>query len=182
MPPRLGLSTEGGSDPCMKCGDKKGTRYYWKCYGGMKHETPAPVPPPPPQCNTYDEPCEHDSDCAPGGFNPCTKCGKSRGTRYYKRCYRNEQEESLEFIQNDELIEDGPTWDDMKKNGTKRAAEETADWGKDAADKTAEGAKEAAKKIDEWGKKTFDDNSGDSLSFGLTALTALTVAVLVMHD
>ena len=70
----------------------------------------------------------------------------------------------------------------MKKNGTKRAAEETADWGKDAADKTAEGAKEAAKKIDEWGKKTFDDNSGDSLSFGLTALTALTVAVLVMHD
>ena len=66
MPPRLGLSTEGGSDPCMKCGDKKGTRYYRKCYGGMKHETPAPVPPPPPQCNTYDEPCEHDSDCAPG--------------------------------------------------------------------------------------------------------------------
>lgn len=166
---------QGGFDPCMKCGDERGTEYFRRCYGGIKRETPAPVPPPPPQCNTYDEPCERDSDCAQGGFNPCTKCGKSRGTSYYKRCYDgSEQEDSLEFIQSDELVEDNPTWDDMK-NGTQRAAEDAADWGKKAADETAEGAKDAANKIDEWGKKTFDDNSGDPLSSRLAALTTVTV-------
>merc|ERR1712078_219532 len=144
---------QGGFDPCMKCGDKRGTEYFRRCYGGIKRETPAPVPSP-PQCNTYDGPCERDSDCAQGGFNPCTKCGKSRGTRYYKRCYDGSwQEDSLEFIQSNELVEDNPTWDDIK-NGTQRAAEDTADWG----------------------KKAFDDNSGDSLSSSLAAMSVTVLA------
>jgi len=220
----------GGFDPCMKCGDERGTEYFHRCYGGIKRETPAPVPPPPPQCSTYDEPCEHDSDCAQGGFNPCTKCGKSRGTRYYKRCYNeSEQEGSLEFIQSDELVADSrlpissvgmwddafstekaadsdssdeateesdeggsnepvsseeildgvvtdsPTWDDIK-NGTKRTAEDAADWGEKAADKTAEGAKDAANKMDEWGKETFDKNSVDTHSSSLAALSVTVLA------
>ncbi|EJK58490.1 hypothetical protein THAOC_21378 [Thalassiosira oceanica] len=73
------------------------------CYG-LEPFPPAPAPAPqPPQCNTYNEPCESDSDCMQGGFNPCTKCGKSRGTRHYKRCYGGDEGgEESEFLQSGE--------------------------------------------------------------------------------
>ena len=71
------------------------------CYA-LEPFPPAP-PAPQPQCNTHDEPCESDSDCMQGGFNPCTKCGKSRGTRYYKRCYGGDEGgEGSEFLESGE--------------------------------------------------------------------------------
>mmetsp|Transcript_3282 Transcript_3282/g.7289 ORF Transcript_3282/g.7289 Transcript_3282/m.7289 type:complete len:201 (-) Transcript_3282:122-724(-) len=53
------------------------------------------------QCNSYDEPCRSDRDCMQGGFNPCTKCGKYKGTRYYKKCYSEDNmlgDEQIAFV------------------------------------------------------------------------------------
>jgi hypothetical protein len=191
-----------------------------KCNRRYPAPTPAPVEPAQPQCYNIGDPCDVDSDCLTGGFNPCNKCGTSHGTQYYKRCYsepetpfptpapvevgmcgqscwnnadcksqyvgtwnpcmvcsRNhgaqagtrymcidpstyEETEDMVFIESDEEDdEDGPTWDKIK-NGTRRAADKTKEWGKNAGEKTAEGTKNAAEKTKEWGKKKFTDNSG----------------------
>merc|ERR1712078_14872 len=53
---------------------------------------------PAPQCNNFDAPCRKDKDCMQGGFNPCTKCGKEKGTRFYKRCYNEDDMRSDEQI------------------------------------------------------------------------------------
>mmetsp|Transcript_3281 Transcript_3281/g.7285 ORF Transcript_3281/g.7285 Transcript_3281/m.7285 type:complete len:205 (-) Transcript_3281:122-736(-) len=61
----------------------------------------APAPSPRSQCNSYDEPCRSDRDCMQGGFNPCTKCGKYKGTRYYKKCYSEDNmlgDEQIAFV------------------------------------------------------------------------------------
>ncbi|EJK63700.1 hypothetical protein THAOC_15629 [Thalassiosira oceanica] len=90
---------QGGFNPCQKCGDKKGTRYYRQCYSPSADSPTAAPTTPPPQCNTYNEPCKRDSDCMQGGFNPCTKCGTQRGTRYYRRCFgEGNENEELEFV------------------------------------------------------------------------------------
>lgn len=121
---------QGGFNPCNKCGTSHGTQYYKRCY----HEDPqTPAPITPIQCYNLGEECDQDSDCWQGGTNMCTTCGSSHGTQYYKRCYGNEYEGD-NFYDSDE---DGPTWGDIK-DGTKKAAEKTKDWG----------------------KTTFDNNSG----------------------
>jgi hypothetical protein len=91
---------QGGFNPCQKCGDKKGTEYYHRFYSPDTDSPTAAPTTPPSQCNTYDEPCKRDSDCTQGGFNPCTKCGTQKGTRYYRRCYgEGDENEELEFVQ-----------------------------------------------------------------------------------
>ena len=90
----------GGFNPCNKCGTKHGTQYYKRCYG-----EPAPTPAPtyePVQCYNLGESCERDSDCLTGGFNPCTRCGNTHGTQYYKRCYGEDNEQDnmmLDFVE-----------------------------------------------------------------------------------
>jgi len=81
----------GGFNPCNKCGTTHGTEYYQRCYAEPV-ETPAPTPAPyeQPQCYNLGDECETDNDCMTGGFNPCNKCGKTRGTDYYQRCYSDE--------------------------------------------------------------------------------------------
>jgi len=81
---------QGGFGPCNKCGDKKGTQYYKRCYlePPPTRTTPKPTPSPtPPTCNALGDKCKKDSDCAKGGVGPCNKCGDKKGTQYYKRCY-----------------------------------------------------------------------------------------------
>ena len=90
----------GGFNPCNKCGTKHGTQYYKRCYG-----EPAPTPAPtyePVQCYNLGESCEQDSDCWQGGTNMCTRCGNTHGTRYYKQCYGEDNEQDnrmLDFIE-----------------------------------------------------------------------------------
>jgi len=94
----------GGFNPCNKCGKNRGTEYYQRCYSD---ETPAPTPEPTPapselQCYNLGDKCDTDEDCMTGGFNPCTKCGTSRGTLYFQRCY-GEDEEDVVLIESDEV-------------------------------------------------------------------------------
>lgn len=44
-------------------------------------------------CNLF---CKNNSDCelASGDWNPCTKCGKDQGTRYYQRCYNKSEDDA----------------------------------------------------------------------------------------
>mmetsp|Transcript_26556 Transcript_26556/g.38075 ORF Transcript_26556/g.38075 Transcript_26556/m.38075 type:complete len:164 (+) Transcript_26556:1969-2460(+) len=54
-----------------------GSQAYFSSSGGM--------------CNSS---CKKNSDCnryMPGGYNPCTKCGKYVGARYYHQCYDPKQ-------------------------------------------------------------------------------------------
>lgn len=100
---RRGDCRSGDTDQCPRnerhnrrgnCVCKRG--YVRNSRGVCRSSVPAPSPR--PQCNTYDEPCRSDRDCMQGGFNPCTKCGKYKGTRYYKRCYNEDNMQSDEQI------------------------------------------------------------------------------------
>ena len=99
---RRGVCRSGDNNQCPRnerynrngnCVCKRG---YSRNRRGVCRSEPAPSPQ--PQCNTFDEPCRNDRDCMQGGFNPCTKCGKYKGTRYYKRCYNEDNMRSDEQI------------------------------------------------------------------------------------
>ena len=168
----------GGFNPCNKCGTTEGTEYYQRCYSEPE-ETPAPTPAPyeQPQCYNLGDECETDDDCKTGGFNPCTKCGTTRGTLYFGRCY-GEDDEDVVLIESDE-DEDKVNWD-KAGNWTRKAADTVADGTKKAAQKTAEGTKKAAEATKDWGKRTFtDDNSSSIKSSSVVVVAGVVFAMLV---
>ncbi|KAL7549767.1 hypothetical protein ACHAWF_013030 [Thalassiosira exigua] len=76
------------------------------------------------------------------------------GEHSAKESLSDEQDHSASFAEMDnghnpavDLDEERPAWDEAR-NMTKQGAEDTADWGKDVADKTKE-----------WGQKTFDPDN-----------------------
>jgi len=81
---------KGGYVQCSKCGQYVGTQYYQRCYDP---NPPAPAPSAPPTHDYFPEggackkKCTKNSDCRPGGFNPCGMCGKYAGTEMYHLCY-----------------------------------------------------------------------------------------------
>merc|ERR1712176_876321 len=78
-----------GFNPCNKCGQYVGTRYYKRCYA----EEPTPEPTPAPfQCYNLGQRCTRNQDCHTGGVNFCQKCGTAVGTRYYHQCYSSYEE------------------------------------------------------------------------------------------
>ena len=151
---------------CNKCGQVEGAEFYHECY----RETPSPTPSPIEEvCYNLGQGCEKNSDCHTGGTNFCQLCGQTHGTEYFHRCYSPNGEEEDEGRVLELIEEDGPTWDDIK-NGTKRAAEKTAD-----------GTEEAGKKTAEWGKDTFDPSSGYYIRSGtlLVAIGSLVVQAVL---
>lgn len=81
---------------CSKCGKYQGTEYYQYCYN--PDETPAPTPAPTSSCqdtNSCGHTCDEDVDCETAGRYGvnicCSKCGKYRGTEYYKQCYNPDE-------------------------------------------------------------------------------------------
>jgi len=169
----------GGFNPCNKCGKNRGTEYYQRCYSD---ETPAPTPEPTPapselQCYNLGDKCDTDEDCMTGGFNPCTKCGTSRGTLYFQRCY-GEDEEDVVLIESDE-DRDKVNWD-KAGNWTRKAADTVADGTKKAAQATADGTKKAAEATKDWGKRTFtDDNSSAIKSSSMVVVAGVVFVMLV---
>jgi len=167
----------GGFNPCNKCGTTPGTEYYHQCYAEPV-ETPAPTPAPSElQCYNFGDECETDEDCMTGGFNPCTKCGKTHGTLYFHTCYGGDDEDVV-LIESDE-DEDKVDWE-KTGNWTRKAADTVADGTKKAAQKTAEGTKKAAEATKDWGKRTFtDDNSSSIKSSSMVIVAGVALAMLV---
>ena len=166
----------GGFNPCNKCGKTRGTEYYQRCYSD---ETPAPTSAPSepqPQCYNLGDECDTDEDCMTGGFNPCTKCGTTRGTLYFGRCY-GEDDEDVVLIESDE---DKVDWD-KAGNWTRKAADTVADGTKKAAQKTADGTKKAAEATKDWGKRTFtDDNSSSVKSSSLVVVVGFAAFAMLV--